>query len=62
MAASEKEALEEGILDVIKTKVKGIYFKIVSKVQNFIKAGITNLMGFLGAKPSISVKKEINFD
>ena len=62
MSASEKEALEEGILDVIKTKVKGIYFKIVSKVQNFIKAGITNLMGFLGAKPSISVKKEINFD
>ena len=62
MAAGEKESLDEGILDVIKTKVKSIYFKVVSKVQNFIKDGITNFMTFLGVKPKVDVKREIYFD
>ena len=62
MSASEKEELQEGILDVIKTKVKSIYFKIISKVKGFITNSVSNLMKFLGFEPSISVKKEIKFD
>jgi hypothetical protein len=62
MSASEKEELQEGILDVIKSKVKSIYFKIVSKVKGFITNSVNNLMTFLGFEPLISVKKEIKFD
>ena len=62
MSASEKEEIQEGILDVIKSKVKSIYFKIVSKVKGFITNSVNNLMTFLGFEPLISVKKEIKFD
>ena len=62
MAASEKESLDEGILDVIKSKVKNVFFRVVNKVTSFIKNSVSNLMKFLGFEPLISVKKEIKFD
>ena len=61
MSASESESLTEGILDVIKRKVKSIYSAIVSRVLKFIQTGVTKMMKFLGATPEVRVNKNIKF-
>ena len=61
MAASESEALNEGILDVIKRKAKSLYSNIISKILNFIQSGIQRMMKFLGLTPEINVNKNITF-
>ena len=61
MAASESEALTEGILDVIKRKAKSIYSSVISKVLSFIQSGIQRMMKFLGLTPEVNVNKNITF-
>ena len=61
MSASESESLTEGVLDVIKRKVKSIYSAIVSRVLKFIQTGVTKMMKFLGATPEVRVNKNIKF-
>ena len=57
----ENESLDEGILDVMKKKVKSIASKVISGVKNFLTKKVSNLFKFLGAIPSISVSKRIDF-
>jgi hypothetical protein len=57
----EKESLDEGFLDVMKKKVKSIAVKVIGGVRNFLTKKVSNLFKFLGAIPSISVSKRIDF-
>ena len=57
----EKESLDEGFLDVMKKKVKSIALRAIGGVRNFLTKKVSNLFKFLGAIPSISVSKRIDF-
>jgi len=59
--AGEKESLDEGLLDVMKKKIKNIALKVINGVKNFIFKRVSNLFKFLGATPVISVKNRIDF-
>ena len=53
--------LDEGIIDVIKTKVKSVFNKVVDKAKSFIQAGVDKMLKFLGMIPDVSVKRFIKF-
>ena len=53
--------LDEGIIDVIKTKVKSVFTKVVDKAKSFIQAGVDKMLKFLGMIPDVSVKRFIKF-
>ena len=53
--------LDEGIIDVIKTKVKSLFSKVIDKAKSYIQSGVSKLMKFLGAEPDVSVKRFIKF-
>ena len=57
----EKESLDEGFLDVMKKKIKSIAVKVIGGVKKFLTKKVSNLFKFLGAIPSISVSKRIDF-
>jgi hypothetical protein len=58
---TKNESLDEGFLDRMKKKVKSIASKVIGGVKNFLTKKVSNLFKFLGAIPSISVSKRINF-
>ena len=53
--------LDEGIIDVIKTKVKSVFNKVVDKAKSYIQAGVDKMLKFLGMIPDVSVKRFIKF-
>ena len=53
--------LDEGIIDVIKTKVKSVFTKVVDKAKSFIQAGVDKMLKFLCMIPDVSVKRFIKF-
>ena len=59
--SGEKESLDEGLLDIMKKKVKSLALKVINGVKNFIFKKVSNLFKFLGAIPTISVKNRIDF-
>jgi len=59
--AGEKESIDEGILDTLKSKMKGIITRVIRGVKNFVMRGVNSLMKFLGVTPEISVNTRIYF-
>ena len=53
--------LDEGIIDVIKNKVKSLFSRVIAKASSFAKSSVNRLMKFLGAIPEVSVKRFIKF-
>ena len=61
MAQEEELTFSEGILDTIKSKVKGFFSGIYAKAKSYIQSGVSKLMKFLGAEPDVEVKRFIKF-
>ena len=59
--AGEKESIDEGILDTLKSKMRGIITRVIRGVKNFVMRGVNSLMKFLGVTPEISVNTKIYF-
>ena len=59
--SADKESIDEGLLDVMKTKIKKLAVKVISGVKNFLLKRVSNLFKFLGAEPEVKVNRNINF-
>ena len=54
-------SLDEGIIDVIKNKVKSLFSRVIAKASSFAKSSVNRLMKFLGAIPEVSFRRNIKF-
>ena len=59
--AMGSEKLTEGVLDVVKGKLKNIGLKVIKGVRRFIMKGVNNALKFLGAEPEIRVQTRVKF-
>ena len=55
------EAVQEGVFDAVKGKLKRVGIKILNSVKKFLTKSVSNVFKFLGAEPDIKFSNKVHF-